>query len=357
MSTDFAQLKAQLTYQISQGRGINNYNQLNKRLFNSYKVLIEPIEKYFTGKQLIIIPDDEIAYLPFDAFLTSWKIKNRINYAELPYLIKDYSISYSYSTNTLWANQSRAEFFPKVVGFAPDYSNTVAVDGKEFASLKSNSREVESILNNFDGIGFKSEQATIANFRSNLNGGAILHLAMHSELDTNQSGSSSLVFTPDVKNPGNYRLYNYEIGQMSINSPMVVLSACNTGSGKLYSGEGLMSIARNFVLAGVPSVVETLWPVEDISGSKIMGDFYRFLSNGKPKGTALRLAKLEYINNSSPSFVNPKFWAAYTLIGDVSAIKKIWWEEPWIIFPLIIVISIAVLLLLIHVLKIVSKIF
>lgn len=357
LSSDFSCLKAQLTYQVSEGRGIDNYNLMNRRLFISYKALIQPIEKYFSGKQLIIIPDDEISYLPFDAFLTSWTIKKKINYAELAYLINDYTVSYSYSTNTLWNNLSRAEFFPRVIGFAPEYSNTVSVDGREFASLKSNSREVESILGNFRGTGFKAGKATIASFRSSLNSRAVLHLAMHSELNTDQSGSSSLVFTPDVKAQGNYRLFNYEIGQMSINSPMVVLSACNTGSGKLYSGEGLMSLARNFVLAGVPSVVETLWPVEDIAGSRIMGDFYKYLSYGKPKSTALRLAKLDYINNTSPSFVNPKFWAAYTLIGDISPIKKIWWEEPWIIIPLIIAVSIIVLFLLIYMLKVVSKFF
>jgi CHAT domain-containing protein len=179
-----------------------------------------------------------------------------------------------------------------------------------------------------------------------LNSGAILHLAMHAELDTKQAGSSSLIFTPDNKHSGDYRLYNYEIGQMNINSPLVVLSACNTGNGKLYSGEGLMSLARNFVLAGVPSVVETLWPVEDIAGSKIMGSFYKYLSQGKPKNTALRQAKLDYINDTPPSFVNPRFWAAYTLIGDVSAIKKIWWEDPWIIVPLIIAISMITLFLI-----------
>jgi CHAT domain-containing protein len=355
LSSDFSSLKAQLSHQVSEGRGIDNYNQLNRRLFNSYKVLIQPLEKYFTGKQLIIIPDEEISYLPFDAFLTSWKIRSKINYAELNYLINEYSLSYSYSTNTLWNKQLRAEFFPKVIGFAPDYSTTAAVDGREYASLKSSSKEVESILNNFDGVGFKAGRATIANFRSNLNSGSILHLAMHSELDTSQSGTSSLVFTPDTKNQGTYRLYNYEIGQMSINSPMVVLSACNTGSGKLYSGEGLMSLARNFVLAGVPSVVETLWPVEDVSSARIMGDFYKYLSEGKPKGTALRMAKLDYISNTSPSFVNPKFWAAYTLIGDVSAIKKIWWEEPWIIIPLMIAASIAALILLVYLLKVFGK--
>lgn len=338
LAARFSYLKGQLHNQITGNNRIESYNQLNQGLFDAYTVLIQPIKKYFTGKQLIIIPDDEISYLPFDAFITSWSQKTKINYAGLPYLIRDYSISYGYSTNTLWNNQSKAEFYPKVIGFAPDYSGTGFADGEKYKSLKSNSLEVEGILNNFSGTVLKAGQATIANFRSHLNSGAILHLAMHAELDSNQAGSSSLIFSPDVKKPGNYQLYNYEIGQMNINSPMVVLSACNTGNGKLYSGEGLMSLARNFVLAGVPSVVETLWPVEDVAGSKIMGDFYKYLSQGKPKNTALRLAKLDYMTNTSPSFVHPRYWAAYTLMGDVSAVKLIWWKETWVIITLIITI-------------------
>ncbi len=334
MSANFSLLKDRLLNQATKGNGLANYNQLNQLLFDAYRILIQPLEKHFAGKQLIIIPDDDISYLPFDAFLTSWNLKKkRINYAELSYLIKDYSISYAYSTNTLWNNQLKSQIRPRVVGLAPDYSDLVLADGKKYSALKSNTREIESILNNFDGTVLKAGEATINNFKLNLNSGAILHLAMHAELDTLHSGSSSLIFTPDKKNAGNYRLYNYEIGQMNINSPMVVLSACNTGSGKLYSGEGLMSLARNFVLAGVPSVIETLWPIEDIAGSKIMGSFYKYLSQGIPKNVALRQAKLDYINTTSPSFVDPRFWAAYTLIGDVSPIKWIWWKEPRIIIP------------------------
>jgi len=115
-----------------------------------------------------------------------------------------------------------------------------------------------------------------------------------------------------------------------------------------------MSLARSFILAGVPSVVETLWPVEDISGSKIMGDFYKYLSRGEPKNKAMRMAKLDYINTTSPSFVNPRFWAAYTIVGDVSAIKKFWWKEPWILLPiaLIVLTLIAFLIYLVRFLRI-----
>ena len=339
------ELKEQLISQFTEENNIGNYNKMNQMSFNAYSLLIQPIEKYFAGKQLIIIPDNEISYLPFDAFLTSLPKKKTRNYADLAYLIREYSISYSYSTNTLVDNKQSSTNWPRVFGFAPDYSNISTTGNENFKVLKSNNKEIERILDNFAGTLFNADQATIANFKSNMNKGAILHLAMHSELDTLQAGSSSLIFTPDNGHSGKYKLYNYEIGQMNINSPMVVLSACNTGNGKLYNGEGLMSLARNFVLAGVPSVVETLWPVEDVAGSKIMESFYKYLSQGKPKNTSLRQAKLDYINSTSPSFVNPKFWAAYTLIGDVSAIKRMWWQDSRIIAILIISFLLITLLL------------
>ena len=241
MSAELTGLKEQLISEFAQKSGINNYNLMNERLFKAYTVLIKPIEKYFIGKQLIIIPDDEISYLPFDAFLTLWVPTKHINYAELAFLIRNYSISYAYSTNTLWNAQSKAEFCPRVIGFAPDYSNGESGSKTAYKKLKNNNIEIENILNNFDGSLLKGGKATIAGFRANLNRGAVLHLAMHAELDTLQTGSSGLIFNAEPKNSGNSRLYNYEIGQMSIHSPMVVLSACNTGNGKLYGGEGLMS--------------------------------------------------------------------------------------------------------------------
>ena len=345
-------LKTQLVNQFAGNNGIDNYNVMNRRLYNAYTVLIQPIKKYFAGKQLIIIPDEDLSYLPFDAFLSNWTMKTKINYAELAYLIRDYSISYGYSTNTQWNNQIKAEYFPKVIGFAPHYSvGLPGVASVSYNSIKNNSIEISRILNSFRGSVFKGDQATIANFSANLGKGAVLHLAMHAELDTKMEGSSSLVFTPMSKNQDDYCLHSYEIGQKSIKSPMVVLSACNTGNGKLYSGEGLMSLARSFILAGVPCVIETLWPVEDIAGLKIMGNFYRHLSEGKLKNSAMRLAKLDYINTTSPSFVDPRFWAAYNVIGDVSAIKKFWWKEPRLILTAAISITILIVLIVFYLLR------
>jgi CHAT domain-containing protein len=97
---------------------------------------------------------------------------------------------------------------------------------------------------------------------------------------------------------------------------MVVLSACNSGIGTLYYGEGLMSLARGFTLAGASSVIKTTWEINDEVSAAIMTRFYFHLSKGREKNEAMRLAKLEYLKSSPPAFKNPYYWAAYEVLGD-----------------------------------------
>jgi Uncharacterized protein conserved in bacteria len=102
----------------------------------------------------------------------------------------------------------------------------------------------------------------------------------------------------------------------------VVLSACNSGTGTLYSGEGLMSLARGFTLAGASSVIKTAWEINDEASAAIITRFYFHLSKGKEKNEAMRLAKLEYLKNSSPAFTNPYYWAAYEVLGDDAPVAR-----------------------------------
>ena len=103
---------------------------------------------------------------------------------------------------------------------------------------------------------------------------------------------------------------------------MVVLSACNSGTGTLYYGEGLMSLARGFILAGASSVIKTAWEINDETSTAIITRFYYHLSKGKEKNEAMRLAKLEYLKNSPPAFTNPYYWAAYEVLGDNAAVAR-----------------------------------
>ena len=83
----------------------------------------------------------------------------------------------------------------------------------------------------------------------------------------------------------------YEIYNLDLAARMVVLSACNTGAGMMKNGEGIMSLARAFVYAGVPNIVMTLWTVSDRQSYKLMLGFYRHLISGRSTESALQKGK------------------------------------------------------------------
>ncbi len=325
-------ISRELSRPSSDGNALATYNRLGSELYRAYRILIEPVEKQLAGKKLVVIPDEKIGYLPFDAFVTSFQKTVNVDYAGLDYLVNHYTISYACLANNRLKEGGRNNRVPGVAGFAPDYKNIKVLDGPGFQPLKESANEVRNILKWFDGKVYEGPEATRSNFNLVREKNKILHFAMHAVADHENAGSSYLVFTPEKDALTGSKLFNYEIGQMRIVSPMVVLSACDTGNGILYSGEGVLSLARNFILAGVPSVVESLWPVEDVAGSKIMDSFYQYLSQGKPKDEALQLAKLDYLNNTSPSFVHPHYWASYALLGDHSVLVKPWWSRGVVLY-------------------------
>jgi len=101
---------------------------------------------------------------------------------------------------------------------------------------------------------------------------------------------------------------------------MVVLSACDTGFGKLYRGEGAMSLAKAFTYAGSPSVVMNQWKADDEAPEEIIKYFYQNLADGKRKDEALREAKLTFFNNVKPHQLAPAFWNNFVVTGDVRPI-------------------------------------
>jgi len=109
---------------------------------------------------------------------------------------------------------------------------------------------------------------------------------------------------------------------------LIVLSACETGNGKLYQGEGVFSFNRGFASMGIPTSITNLWSVDDQSTYRITELFYKYLSEGMPIDIALQKAKLEFIQLSSKENKLPYYWAATILAGKSDAIvyDKI---NPW----------------------------
>jgi CHAT domain-containing protein len=109
----------------------------------------------------------------------------------------------------------------------------------------------------------------------------------------------------------------HDIYSMKLNADLVVLSACQTGTGKEIKGEGVMGLNTAFLQAGARSVVSTLWQVEDNAANQLMKEFYgRMVSDGMSPSAALRAAQIKLYQY--PQFRSPFFWAAFTVHGDAA---------------------------------------
>jgi CHAT domain-containing protein len=137
----------------------------------------------------------------------------------------------------------------------------------------------------------------------------MLHFAVHAELNEEDPMSSALLLAGDGKDDG--RLKVGEIFSLNLKAGMVVLSACETGLGKLNSGDEMVGLTRAFIYAGTPSVVTTLWKVNDRSSYELMREFYQRLKTVK-KSEALRQAQLKTMKE----FPEPFYWAAYQPTGE-----------------------------------------
>jgi CHAT domain-containing protein/Tfp pilus assembly protein PilF len=334
---------AEIIRNACQHPGNNNFVEFTGALAYMYRNLIKPVQGLFTGKKLIIIPDEEIAWLPFDALLVNEPGSDQADYEGLQYLIYDYSISYSYSSSLIFSNSSRVLRGEEVLSFAPYYSVT-GNPGLSPDTLRGAGNEIESVYRWFRGRVFTGNRATETNFRLAMQKPALFHLAMHSVSDPTDSRYSYLLFDTHNDTLEDGKLYNYEICLSRLKSPMVVLSACNSGTGTLYHGEGLMSLARGFILAGASSVIRTAWEVNDEVSAEIISRFYQHLSGGKHKDEALRLAKLEYLETSPPVYANPYYWAAYEVLGNNAPIKRRY-SAPEIIISTGVLISAVILIL------------
>jgi CHAT domain-containing protein len=196
------------------------------------------------------------------------------------------------------------------------------------APIKGTTEEIQTISGEFKTKKRIGEQATEEYFKKHAGKYGILHLAMHTIIDNENPLYSKLVFSaPGKDSQEDGYLNTYELFRLRLPGYLAVLSACNTGGGKLEKGEGIISLARGFFYAGIPSVLMTLWEVEDHSSANLMKLFYTNLKAGYPNDIALQRAKLSYLDEAGKLQSHPYFWAGYVSIGktarmEYNSIKK-----------------------------------
>jgi len=288
---------------------------------NLYRLLISPLSAFIRDKQVVVVPDGILHYIPFESLLTSGVSVSKIHFHDLPYFLLENPIRYSYSAELLSSHNGGSTFRNRqVAAFSPEYPQFSQVGGDtiRLAQIPGIYEEVNYLRRKMKTLAFTGSDATENNFRKIAGRVSVLHLATHTLINDSVPMFSRLAFYPEepdsVTNDGWLTLS--DIYNLRLKAGMTVLSACHTGTGILRKGEGIMSLARGFLYAGSQSVILTLWEVEDHAATKIMKEFYRNLKFGKRKDTALRNAKIKYITSADPVHAHPHIWLSYIMIGD-----------------------------------------
>ena len=295
-----------------------------------YRALMAPaneiIEKH---EHLIIATDRELAYIPFETFLTAPAPQKSTAYSDLPYVLKKHPISYG-QTAPLWIKMHQGTTRnnnKKLLAVAANYTasptsgtllNRSPLQQNLRASLSplpSARKEVQTLQENFSGNFLYDAAASESNFKETAPNYSVIHLAMHGFLNPKSPALSALAFTETTDSTEDNFLHAYEISKLPLNADLVVLSACETGFGKVQRGNGIASLARAFMYSGTPSLIVSLWQVNDYSTASIMNNLYENLAANTTKSKALQVAKLNYIETHSDLSAHPAFWSPFIQIG------------------------------------------
>ena len=299
--------------------------------YQLYQRLIAPFQDDFSNKDLLISPSGPLATIPFEVLIKDLpEGKNEWNLTR--FLIKEHNISYLYSTSLMSKGNSKRDHGEKLLAFAPAFNsfivqsentaNSDEITRGNLSPLNGTLKEVEVLGKLFPSQIYKEKEATEAAFKKFAGDFRILHLATHAIIDEEKPLNSYLVFSASNDSVEDDNLYAWELYNMELNAEMAVLSACNTGSGKIRQGEGVMSLGRAFAYAGVPSIVMSLWPAEDESTANLMEYFYEGLAQNLAKDDALRQAKIRYLEETSLEKQHPFYWAGFVIQGDASPLQK-----------------------------------
>jgi len=318
-----------------------------------YQELVQPVEAWIEGKrELIIVPDGILYYLPFELLLTSAEGMGG-DPRRLPYLVRKYAVRYVPSAS-VWVGlgrpeAERREWEKTLVAYAdPVYGDMEGAVREAWRSafgelaklprLPHSRREVQQIARLYPAadvvlrVGQEAREERVKSGEAER--ARYVHFAAHGVLNENKPEYSGIVLTlgapsalatragetarAEPERAGQREesaedglLQVYEVFNLRLNAEVAVLSACETGLGKEVRGEGIVGLTRAFLYAGAEAVVVSLWKVMDPATAELMVRFYRHLRAGMKKAEALRQARLEMLDQ----YAHPYYWAAFVLVG------------------------------------------
>lgn len=326
----------------------DDLDQLQNTASGLFNMLLGNINGLYQHEKIIVVPDKALGYLPFE-------LLSDMDNPDYEYLIQSHDVSYMPSATFLIEVEAKdVKSDRKFLAFAPSFStsntrtNDFAIDRQgesdSLSELSGASEEVEILSSLFEVESLKQQDASEYEFKQRAGSYDVVHLATHAIIDDINPMKSRLLFSAENDSLEDGNLHAYELFNLDLSTNMAVLSACNTGFGKVHKGEGVQSLGRAFAYAGCPSIVMSLWPAPDEATSEIMRVFYAELAKGSSKDVALRTAKLAFLENQPDFLLHPFYWAGFIVQGNTDPLfNSSTGTMTWILLGLGLVLSILLI--------------
>lgn len=271
-----------------------------------YDLLLAPARARIAGRtRLVIVPDGALWDVPFQALVDP----------QGRYLVESAAVAYAPSLKVL-----------REIGQRPDAAapNLLAVGKSEFGNGLAPLPDADAQVRRVAAL--YADRATVLlgadaredRFKAEAGRYSVLHLATHGVLDESSPLYSHVVLAPGEGGSREDGLLEaWELLDMDLHADVVVLSACETGRGRIAPGEGVVGTMWALFVAGARAMVVSLWPVESGSTTELMTAFHSGLATGRgTKSEDLRAASLALLR--SPRYAHPFYWAGFVLVGDPS---------------------------------------
>ncbi len=335
------------------GRAMDAYVRSAYRL---YQLVYAPVEPKLTAKELLLVPDGPLGAVNFEVLCTAPDPGT----FQRNLLIQRYTMGYLLSATTALQFTALADKQAKgVLAMAPGFTDQekqaylaqVADSGSadlhylSFVRQPFAVRTAHAMGRSNSATVMTGSRASEEAFRKMAASYGILYLGTHAEMNPTVPMYSRLVLSKDGdgrNSEGDGYLHAYEIYELDLRAQLAVIAACESGNGRIDPGEGVRSLGAGFAYAGCPSLVVSLWSIDEKVTSEIIARFHENLAKGMAKHEALRAAKLAHLAQAEDDLLLPYYWAGLVVEGNVEPVpvgrKTAWcW---WILGAMVVLVQI-----------------
>lgn len=293
-----------------------------------YMALIAPLLDDIDIVKLIVSPDD----LLYQVNLESVRIPDTKTY-----LIEALEVTYTPSADQ-WTGSKTSHATARrkgMVSFTPGFEqmmkqsylqirDTLEVDSLYLTQLSQPFMLAlsEALAARYQGSAYFRERATESGFRRAAGDYRLVHFGTHAVIDDDNPLFSRLILAKEAEGEYDGYLHAYEIYGMPIGASLSVLTACETGGGMFQAGLGMQSLAHAFAFAGCPSLIMSLWSIDEKSSASVLERFYDHLGSGiESPVTALTRAKRDYLAQNKGELIHPFYWAGLVYMGSETPVE------------------------------------